>query len=393
MSRLGASLTRIMRGDHVRDMASRVFFAFISWIWVLQIIAPWWDAWQAGPWGARIVVTGLVFAFLGAYTYTIFRMNFFRRSWTDLFSVRERWILRVTTFAVAITLTIWREEAFAPALIFAVITAILTSWPYQANIVLIQSLAVVAVVLVISGVELPMLASVLAFAAVFGFLVAGQMRQMGWIGEIMDSRYAEVRAAAVEERLRIARDLHDVLGHSLSLITLKSELAGRLVENDPARAKMEILQVEELARSATGDVRRTVAGERRPILTVEIGDARELLSAAGIVLHVEGDDIPLPEAISTVFAWGVREGVTNVVRHSRARHCRITVSRGDEHAILTVLDDGAVGSGHQPAGTGLTSLRERAEQLGGTMSFGVDPDGSGHRLQLTVPIPSTEPEA
>ena len=389
MSRFHELLTRAQTSEHARSIASRVFLALFSWTWVLQITIPWWDMWRDEPSSpTRLVITLLTLIFIAAYSYLIYRLYFGQRSWTNLVTVRERWVLRGIIGSVGTFLVFWQGNPWALSLIFLVITTVITAPPLRAYGAAFQSLIFTAAVLLLAPVGSTMLVSVLAFSFVFGMLMAAQMRHGGEIAELLETRYAETRMAAAEERLRIARDLHDVLGHSLSLITLKSELASRLVDIDPEQAKQEIREVETLARSAMNDARQTVSEERCLLLPVELDDARELLEAADITLRLDGGETVLPDEISTLFAWGVREGITNVVRHSRAHECRITVTRKQGHATLTIIDDGP-GSDTETShvGSGLVGLRERVGKQGGTLVFETLPDQIGHRLTLDAPGP------
>src|SRR5262249_3539777 len=145
------------------------------------------------------------------------------------------------------------------------------------------------------------------------------------VAQLRRAREELARGAVNEERLRFARDLHDLLGHSLSTIVLKSELAGRLVP--PGRAAAEIADVQRAARDALQQVRAAVAGYRRPSLVSEIAAARELLAAAGIDARIGPSPAALPLAADGLLGWAVREGVTNVVRHSRARLCTIRLTK------------------------------------------------------------------
>jgi two-component system sensor histidine kinase DesK len=193
------------------------------------------------------------------------------------------------------------------------------------------------------------------------------------------------RAAVDQERLRFARDLHDLLGHSLSLITLKSELAGRLLPASPARAAIEVGDVERAARDALRQVRAAVTGYRQPVLHRELDTARELLAAAGIASAIDHSAGPLSPALDGLLAWAVREGVTNVIRHSRARRCDIRLSRLGERTRLTITDDGrGTLDGHRSDGSGLAGLAERTTAFGAELEAGPQP-GGGFRLMVTVP--------
>ncbi len=187
------------------------------------------------------------------------------------------------------------------------------------------------------------------------------------------------RLAVEEERNRFARDMHDIVGHSLTVIAVKAELAGRLVRLDPDRAEAEITDVERLSREALGEVRTAVAGYRDVTLSAELANARSALTAAGI-------DADLPTAIDDVpterrelFGWVVREGVTNVVRHSGASRCWVRISP----STVTVSDDGAPQASIMDGGHGLVGLRERAEAVGGSLRVGRLPEG-GFALTVTV---------
>jgi two-component system, NarL family, sensor histidine kinase DesK len=194
------------------------------------------------------------------------------------------------------------------------------------------------------------------------------------------------RLAVAEERLRISRDLHDVLGHRLAAAALTSDLAVRLATSDPARASAHMAEVGRIAREALDEVRATVAGFRDVSLAGELSTARALLAAAGIdcLVQTPGAE-PLPDRQAEVAAWVVREAVTNVVRHSRARTVRIMVAAGDP-AVVEVSDDGvARGGGPAAHGNGLTGLTERVTALGGTFTAGAAPTG-GYRVRVELPV-------
>jgi len=177
-----------------------------------------------------------------------------------------------------------------------------------------------------------------------------------------------VALAALAERERIARDLHDVLGHTLSLIVLKAELAGRLLERDPQRAAIEIADVEATARTALSEVREAIGGYRSQGLPAELELARKTLQSAGVALSCESPLPPLHAAEETVLCLAMREAVTNIVRHAQATHCRMrfTTSEDGYHSFL-ITDDGAEPKLHE--GNGLRGMRERVQSLGGRLSI------------------------
>jgi two-component system sensor histidine kinase DesK len=221
--------------------------------------------------------------------------------------------------------------------------------------------------------------------AMFGFFKVVQANH-----DLAEARSRIADLAAENERSRIARDLHDLLGHSLTTITVKAGLARKLGLTDTGRALREIAEVEELSRRALSEVRMAVASyrDRDVSLTRELANGRELLRAADITAD-------LPRAVDIVgprycelFGWVLREGLTNVVRHSRADACAVRLTRSS----MEITDDGAGASGGgNVAGNGLGGLRERVEAAGGTLEAGPRP-GGGWRLIATLP-PETEKEA
>jgi two-component system sensor histidine kinase DesK len=210
------------------------------------------------------------------------------------------------------------------------------------------------------------------------------------IAQLQAARGELARLAVAEERLRFGRDLHDLLGHSLSVIVLKSELAGRLLSVEPAKAAAEIADVERSARQALREVRGAVAGYRQLTLQAELAAARELLAAAGIMALIVDDVGSLPAPLDSLLAWAVREGITNVIRHSRAGRCEISLRRALDWVRLEVRDDGR-GAPTQASsrGSGLAGLAERVAAVGGGLAAAANPDG-GFLLALQAPFTKSE---
>ncbi len=208
----------------------------------------------------------------------------------------------------------------------------------------------------------------------------------------LDTARKEIaRLAVTIERLRIARDLHDLFGHNLSLITLKSELAGRLIRVAPERAAAEVGDIERVARTTLQEVREAVAFYRQPTLASELQAAQEILDAAGITYLYQGDESAindLPATVEATLSWAVREGVTNVIRHSRAQQCTIRVTRDAHEISVEVIDDGA-GASSAPAtgnlGNGLRGLAERVATLDGKCEASPRA-GGGFRLAVLIPL-------
>jgi two-component system, NarL family, sensor histidine kinase DesK len=228
---------------------------------------------------------------------------------------------------------------------------------------------------------------------IIGFTVYSAIAVRRTNRALVAARHELARLAVADERSRIARDLHDTLGHSLSVIALKSELAGRLVDDDPSRAKAEMADVERVARESLSAVRETIGGFRQPTLAAELAGARTALAAAGIDGRVEPAPEGIPTAVDAVLGWAVREGVTNIVRHGRAGSAEIRVELNGGTAGVDISndrraqDETGTGSGATPrgAGTGLSGLRERVAAFGGGVEAGPS-DGGGFRLRVWVPI-------
>jgi len=188
--------------------------------------------------------------------------------------------------------------------------------------------------------------------------------------------------AKVAERERIARDLHDVLGHTLSVITLKSELAGKLIDRDPQRAAKEIGEVEQISRQALSDVRDAIRGYRSQGLVAELAQAKTTLETAGLTVQCDAaTTVQIPAVQESVLSLAVREAVTNVVRHARAHTCRLRLEQENGSCRLQIQDDGVGTSNGE--GNGLRGMRERVEMLGGTLQRSTE---SGTTLTITLPV-------
>lgn len=265
------------------------------------------------------------------------------------------------------------------------------------------------VVLAVEGETVPAITLAGTTVAVGGLMFAfGRVVRANYA--LREAREQLAERAVDEERLRFARDLHDLLGRDLSVITLKAQLARRLLAADPATAGRELADVEAVARTALSEVREAVSGYRQPTLAAELAGARSALDAAGIACEVRRPEVALPPSREAVLAWGVREATTNVLRHSGAQTCAIRIAVADDVAHLEVTDDGGVagsgrgtghaggdagtglagangaaGGGRGVGGSGLGGLRERALAFQGSVEAGPRP-GGGFALELHVPL-------
>jgi two-component system sensor histidine kinase DesK len=223
--------------------------------------------------------------------------------------------------------------------------------------------------------------SAIVFSALVGSVVIQQYHRRRLTDQLLRAQEEIEHLARVAERERIARDLHDLLGHTLSVIVLKAELASKLFSRDAERAQREIRDVEAISRDALGQVRAAVRGYRLAGIEGELRNARMALEAAGIQLEAAVEPPGLTPARETVVALALREAVTNVVRHAQATVCRIALRQSGGYCELEVADDGRGGATME--GSGLRGMRERVEAIGGA----VERDGSGGTsLRVRVPV-------
>ena len=199
--------------------------------------------------------------------------------------------------------------------------------------------------------------------------------------------HAEVRRmAAFAERERIGRDLHDLLGHTLSMVALKADLAGKLVERDPQGAQREIAEVARIARDTLSEVRATVSGMRNAVLTAELASAKVLLSADNILLAAQIDEIVLKPDAESALAMSLREAITNVQRHAGARLVEVKLQRDGKGVAMKIRDDGRGGT--LRAGNGLTGMRERLEAHGGSLELLGNSERSDRGTTVVARLPA-----
>jgi two-component system sensor histidine kinase DesK len=216
-----------------------------------------------------------------------------------------------------------------------------------------------------------------------GFIVSIILLLFGAIRELRETREELARTAVSEERLRFARDLHDLLGHTLSVMVIKAQAVRKLMPRDTALAADQAADIETIGRDALRQVRLAVSGYRGRGLAAELDGARTALRDAGIEPTVRQEGTPLPEEAGSLLGWAVREGVTNVIRHSGAGTCEISVHGRADTAVLSIRDDGRGGS--PVLGNGLRGLTERVGGAGGRLRAGPDELG-GYVLTVTVPL-------
>jgi two-component system sensor histidine kinase DesK len=366
-----------------RPLLSRLVFGSV---WLLYLAAPVSAAMERHPSPAAVaLISGGLVLFVASYVTTLL---------VDL--LRPRVVLGLAAVATMIVLTVTATLLLGGewvAMFVYVTVAAAFVVPAQ-GVRVILAITVLAVVLAaLEGLHAGDIAGDVFPTLVAGLAALSFVRLVRTNLALRQAREEIARLVVSEERLRFARDLHDLLGHSLSLIALKSELAGRLLPGAPERAAAEVADVERVARQALAEVREAVSGYRRTTLAAELAGARVALDAADIRCTADGpepDDLP-PE-VEDVLGWTVREGTTNVLRHSQARRCTVSFRRDDSSVAVEILDDGR-GAGDRrgdgSAGSGLAGLAERVAARGGRLEAGPRGDG-GFRLRVELPLGHAE---
>lgn len=347
---------------------------------------------------------------LGLLTLAGFAMSYTWLMWPHPASqqarARSRSLLSRLLFGVVSALVIVFSIVYGPAWfwLFIGVSAIAgVLLPMRSAFVAVVLLTLLPLLLTLwihggfAGVDLWWLIAFLLLVRGLGLDMIGVARLGSAIRELHAARRELARLAVIEERQRLARDLHDLLGQTLSVIALKSELARCLVKEEPERCVKELSEIEAVSRKTLREVRKTVAGYRQPTLVNELDGARQLLEAAGVEYVVEQTMEDLPQTLDAVLAWTVREGVTNVIRHSRARQCLIRLRGAQEIVSAEVINDGERQeelqedwlTRHISQGNGLFGLRERVTALGGTLLAGPFVLSGKKRFRLRVEVPMT----
>jgi two-component system, NarL family, sensor histidine kinase DesK len=317
-----------------------------------------------------VAAAGLV-AFAAGYVRLFWILPSITTEWRG-----EGGALLAALAALAVALSIAFGDEWLGLLVYLSIALALA---LPTRLALVGIAAVAAAAVAITG-ELDVAVQVIAF----GVILVAVRRLMELVRELEAARAQVAELAAREERLRLSRDMHDLLGHHLSLIALKSQLARKLIGRDARAAEREVRDIESVARSSLEEARAAVRGLRRASLDAELEAAREALEAAGLEVRVDSAG-PLPAGVETLLGFAAREGATNVIRHSGARRCEIVVRCLGEVAELEVRDDGAGGTGAAGEGSGVRGLAERMVEAGGSLEAGPADEG-GFRLVARVPI-------
>lgn len=328
-------------------------------IWLVFLVDPARAAWTELPadhaWLGLLATVTFAAAYLALWV--ALRLGRARLSTTLPVSAQVGWTVVLGGLAAAMVAALG-QEGTASVVYLAVSLVMLFPLP-----VFLPAVLGLAVAVLVSGVTVPgwdhnpwLAFSVVAASAV----VYGVRSMMNRNIELIRAHETNAELAAEQERNRLARDLHDILGHSLTVITIKAELAGRMLDVDLDRTRAELADLERLGRDALADVRRAVEGYRDLSLPAELARARTALEAAEIEATLPNSTDDVPTELRELFAWTVREGVTNVIRHSGARRCTVALAP----TRAEVRDDGRGPSGDGVPGSGLTGLQERASAVG-----------------------------
>jgi two-component system sensor histidine kinase DesK len=356
--------------------------ARLGWaaIWLVFLGYPIGDILGAGYSPARAVVAWICLAAFAA-TY-LFAM------WTCLTLVPRvatgaQLLPLVALYVLGITLALVFRGQWSGVLVYCGVAAGWTlRWRY-----LVPVLFALGGFMVVSGVLLGYPWADLGFitflTVALGFTMLAFRGLIATVIELRTARAEVARLAIADERLRISRDVHDILGHSLSVIALKAQVARRLMHSDPDASAEAMGDVESVARDSLAEVRAMVTGYRQRSLADELQGARDVLDAAGIAFSVNRDTSVPPAPVDSLLAWTVREGVTNVLRHSRAHHCEISLESSNGGFTVAIVDDG-VGGVASAGGSGLHGLRERVGAAGGRLEAGPG-DAGGFRLHAYIP--------
>lgn len=364
----------------------RVVGPALGVVWVVFLLQPWQAAWDGAPGPERVVSLVAVALLAASFAWVVIsRAGPFGRA-TPL---PQAAAVLVGQLVLVVLSTLAADAYGLVGLVFVGVSAIFLLRDPRALLVAPASIAAILVLpRVVPGwepIDDLVISVVLATLAVFGFTQLVQRNRQ------LQAARDEVAVLAVEqERERIARDMHDILGHSLTVISVKAELAARLMDVDADRARAEVLEVQGLARAALADVRGMVAGTRAVTLAGELAGARQAFDAAGIEADVPGALDAVPDHLRELFAWAVREGTTNVLRHAAATRVSVTLSAD----TLTIDDDGAdaADAPGRGSGNGLAGLSERARRAGARVETGRGPLG-GYRLRVTATPAGAAPGA
>ncbi|WP_229498829.1 sensor histidine kinase [Pseudoduganella ginsengisoli] len=359
-----ATLMRVLRGPWIPPRLGRA-----PYLWLISLAFFGWKYFYVRP--SALELVGLL------ATLAVFLPVYFASFWA-----RDRAAIpyMVVTFVLGIA---WAPLNFGACTFFIFAAAMCARFDRQ--IVAYGTLAMIlvsaAAIALLVDLPLSFLMPTLATGTPVGIAAIMEARIRRSREQLLMKQEEVEHLARIAERERISRDMHDLLGHTLSLITLKAELAGRLLDRDPAACRNEIRDIEHSARQALSEVRHAVSGYRETGLAHELARAKAALSAAGVALETQVQPLAIPAVAENVLALALREAVTNILRHADAQACTVQLALEDGMLVLRIRDDGKAAS--VAPGNGLRGMRERVEHLGGWLALAVE---QGVALELRLPM-------
>ena len=344
------------------------------YLWILMLFFLLWKYMRVAP-------TGLELAFLAA-TVLLFLPLYFASYWC------RGWKCALLIALTCLIGALWAPHNFGASTFFiyacAMCAGIRTPRAAYASVLAVIALALAtACFLPAHGIDFLMPVLIVGTLIGLGGVMNARLERSR--DQLLRKQEEVEQMATIAERERISRDLHDLLGHTLSLITLKAELAGKLFERDPAACRREIGDIERSARAALSEVRSAVSGYRQTGFAHELAGARASLAAAGVELRAEVQAFALPAAAENAMSLALREAVTNIVRHAGATECRLSLALEEGVIALRIADNGERLASGAPLrhGNGLTGMQERIAALGGRLALRA---GRGLALELTLPM-------
>jgi two-component system sensor histidine kinase DesK len=364
--------SNLFRGPGPRGWLVGAGFSILLWAWPTWNLV--WSVDEPVIWKAASSAT--LVAFFAAYAF-LPQISWRRGVGTGLASVGTLLVLNIAIIAMVGREALWTWPFLSCAIA-------MTALPRRLDLVLILGLSAVSLTAQIVTGNLQQAFTQPALVLSLGLMMSAFARLIRQTARLRAAQTELADTAVAAERSRMARDMHDILGHSLTVIAIKAELAGRMLDAAPGnpatdRAAAEIGAVQDLARGALADIRATVAGYRGVNVLAELAVARNALESAGIDAELPGTAEQVPARHRELFGWVLREGVTNVLRHSGAAHCRVRLTA----STVLVEDDGAGPVSGGISGNGLAGIRERVSAAGGKVRTGRSELG-GFRLKVDV---------
>jgi two-component system sensor histidine kinase DesK len=360
----GMTMLRAAENDRRKSRRDLGAPAWGGLLWAVPLVYVFVDPYRRqADWHEWLITSVALLVFLAIYTL-------------GLVFWRRREVVRLQCAAATVVALAFAAYSPSGAIFFPMIAAFV---PFSVNGRIPASASLVAAVVLVFALEWLALGRE---AGAFFYVIGFQSLLLGAGTTFVARQQLEnQRLSRISERERIARDLHDTVGQTLTIIAVKSELAGRLLDQNASEARREIAEVERVAREALAEVRGVIRGYQAGGIDAELERARSALEAAGITVHLDHDPTEIPPAHERILGLVLRESVTNVIRHAQATRCRVSLTKLGDTVRLCVHDNGRGGIHRE--GLGMQSIQARVEALGGDAAW----DGqSGTALTISLPL-------